>query len=223
MIQSWDEVAFLHWSYPSSIVQELLPVGLTVDEWEGHSWVSMVPFGVGLRPSFLPRVTLFRFLEANLRTYVIGPHGEPGIWFFSLDASNLSVVMTARAGYSVPYFWSTMNLEHRPGRLRYQSRRRISDGAAFDLTVSPGSTLDEAQLTEFDHYLTARFTMFASWRNKLLVTRAEHAPWNLRTAAVHGSGDALLAAAGLGPPSDAAIVHWSQGVTARIGFPSLAR
>lgn len=36
------------------------------------------------------------FPETNLRTYVLGPDGRPGIWFWSLDATSPSAVAAAR-------------------------------------------------------------------------------------------------------------------------------
>ena len=47
---------------------------------------------------------LLEFPETNVRTYAVGPSGERGVWFFSLDASRLAAVVTARATYRVPYF-----------------------------------------------------------------------------------------------------------------------
>ena len=46
------------------------------------------------------------FPELNVRTYVVprGSTEEPGVWFFSLDATSALAVRAARWSYYLPYF-----------------------------------------------------------------------------------------------------------------------
>jgi len=54
-----------------------------VERHEGHAWITLIPFLIAeSRPAWLPRVLASAFLETNLRTYVRGPDGEHGIYFF---------------------------------------------------------------------------------------------------------------------------------------------
>ena len=69
-----------------------------------------------LRTPLAPAPPWFaRFPETNVRTYVVGPDGREGLWFFSLDAARLEPVLVARATYALPYRWSAMTVE-RTGR-----------------------------------------------------------------------------------------------------------
>ena len=55
------------------------------------AWVGLVPFRMaGIAPRGLGKIPyLGTFPETNVRTYVVGPDGVPGVWFDSLDASRL--------------------------------------------------------------------------------------------------------------------------------------
>ena len=64
------------------------------------------------------------FPETNVRTYVVGPDGREGLWFFSLDAARLEPVLVARSTYALPYMWSAMRVERDGAAVRYRSRRR---------------------------------------------------------------------------------------------------
>src|SRR5215212_10492036 len=44
MYHRWDHITFLHWAYPPSVVQPLLPPGLSVDTINGETWVGLTPF-----------------------------------------------------------------------------------------------------------------------------------------------------------------------------------
>ena len=51
------------------------------------------------------------FLQLNVRTYVRGPDGLPGVWFFSIDASSRLAALGVRRIYHVPAFHARMTLE----------------------------------------------------------------------------------------------------------------
>lgn len=93
MRHRWESLTFFHWSCPIEEVQRLLPPGLRIEPWEGRAWVGLVPFRMVVKPPIGPALPLLSsFPETNVRTYVTGPDGEPGIWFFSLDAGNPAAV-----------------------------------------------------------------------------------------------------------------------------------
>ena len=90
-----------------------------VERHEGHAWITLIPFLIAeSRPAWLPRMLASAFLETNLRTYVRGPDGEHGIYFFSLEAESLPAVAAARLLYGLPYFFAAMS-------------RRVDGGASF--------------------------------------------------------------------------------------------
>jgi hypothetical protein len=172
-------------------------------------------------PSVGPEVPwLSHFPETNVRTYVRTADGMTGIWFFSLDAARLAAVTAARTSWGLPYHWSAMHIERRDDRVGYHSaRRRSQPRAALTAYVDASAAIPASELTEFDHYLTARFVLFAHYLGRLWYTRADHAPWPLRRAAVHSLHSNLLEAAGLPAPIGAPVAHFSDGVDVRVGLP----
>lgn len=221
MQHRWESIAFLHWSYPVDEVQRHLPRGLEVEPWDGAAWVGLIPFRMRLGGPAGPRLLVFP--ETNVRTYVVGPDGRPGVWFFSLDAASLSAVTAARSTWRLPYFWSSMSAHGEGARMRYTSRRRRPRpaGVGHDITVEIGEPL--AEPSEFDHYLTARFTLWNSIARRVVSTQADHPPWDLHGARVIECREDLVAAAGLTPPAGEPVVHWSPGVDVRIGRPRMMR
>lgn len=104
MFQRWDSLTFLHWRYPPEVISPLLPRKLELDTFDGTAWVGLTPFVLtGLRPPGFPAIPwISRFPEMNVRTYVRGPDGERGIWFFSLEAARIAAVIGARWGMDCP-------------------------------------------------------------------------------------------------------------------------
>jgi len=222
MLHRWDRISFLHWPYDVDDVQRLLPYGLEVEPFDGKAWVGLVPFYMEVTPPRGPSLrSLLSFPETNVRTYVKGPEGDSGVWFFSLDASRLDAVTTARFTYRVPYFWSEMSIESNSRIVEYKSRRRWPGprNARSRVQIEIGAELSARELGEFDHYLTARFTLFGTWGRSLLKARAAHPPWVLHRATALIYEDELIEAAGLPQPTGQPIVHWSPGTDVRVGFP----
>ncbi len=221
MRHRWDSLTFLHWPYDPAVVQDLLPAGLTIETYDDRAWVGLVPFVMHVS---LPREQarpLFEFPETNVRTYVRDSNGLPGVWFFSLDAGSLSAVVTARATYRVPYFWSEMTVESVGEVFTYTARRRWPGprGAVSQVEIEVGEQYRAEELDDFDHYLTARWTLFGTWGRRLLLARAEHLRWALHRARVREWRDDLVPATGLPEPEGEPIVHWSPGVDVSVGFP----
>ncbi|MFG0295490.1 MAG: YqjF family protein, partial [Maioricimonas sp. JB045] len=105
MYQSWQELLFLHWRIDTDIIQRTLPAGLHVDTCDGAAWLGVVPFLMrNIRPWWFCSVPgISNFLELNLRTYVCDDAGRPGVWFYSLDASQPLAVWAARTFFHLPY------------------------------------------------------------------------------------------------------------------------
>ena len=222
MLQQWRLLTFLHWRYPVEAVQALLPDGLRVQSFDGTAWVGLVPFMMrGVRAPGVPPVPwLSDFPETNVRTYVEGPDGRVGIWFFSLDAARLAPVLAGRTGYGLPYCWSSMDVSLSGRELSYRSSRRWPGpaGARCDAVVAAGPAYDEADLGPLDHFLTARFRLYSVLAGRLVAADAEHPPWPLHRGRLVRLEQDVLEAAGLPTPTGEALVHTSPGVAVRIGL-----
>jgi len=220
MYQTWTWLGFLHWSYAPQVVQRLLPDGLKVHAFQGRAWVGVTPFFLeDLRTPLAPALPWFTsFPETNVRTYVRGPDGREGLWFFSLDAARLEPVLVARSIYALPYRWSEMAVARDGPMVRYRSRRRWPGPtpAVSRITVEVGAPLQPQELGELDHYLTARWQLYTTLGPVLARSNVQHEPWPLHRATVRELEENLVAVAGLPAPQGEPVVHWSPGVRTRI-------
>jgi hypothetical protein len=223
MVHWWEELTFIHWRYEAAAVQRLLPDGLEVETTDGTAWVGLVPFflRVGL-PHVRPVPWLSQFAETNVRTYVRSADGRSGVWFFSLDAARLGAVLTARATYRLPYFWSHMRLATDGPTITYDCRRRWPGprGARSSAVVEIGDRYEPSELTALDHFLTARWGLFSAPRSGLHHAQAHHDRWPLHRARLSHLHDELVLSAGLPEPVGAPLVHFSHTVAVRIGWPN---
>jgi uncharacterized protein len=218
MYQDWRDLTFLHWRYPVEAVQRLLPTDLAAQTFDGSAWVGLVPFVMDRvrAPATPPVPWLSRFPETNVRTYVTGPGGAEGIYFFSLDAARLPAVVTGRWTYALPYLWSRMSVAASAGEFRYASVRRWPGprGARCDAVVSRGTPVAPGPL---EYFLTYRFRLYSTVRRRLVCAGAAHGPWPLFSGSVVSLDESVLAAAGLPGPRGEPLVHTSPGVSVRIG------
>ena len=223
MLQRWERLTFVHWSFDPPAVQRLLPEWLQVETFDGTAWVGVVPFFMRVATAHGRSVRwVSHFCETNVRTYVRDREGRSGIWFFSLDAARLGAVLTATATYRLPYFWSRMRIDERDSEIAYTCQRRWPDpqSATSRIHVRTGAPFETAELDDRDHFLTARWVLFSAAGDRTAFPRAWHTPWPLHRAEPIAVDDQLIAMAGL--PSrqgQQPIVHFSPGVDVRIGRP----
>jgi uncharacterized protein len=223
MLQAWRDISFLHWRVEPTVLSPFLPDALEPDVWDGSGWLTLTPFFLEVRLPGVPALPwLSRSPETNVRTYVRGPDGKRGIWFFSLDIARLPAMVVARAGFFLPYMWARMRVLKTERDVTYTSRRLFpSAGPGHVIAIRPGARWPERELTELDHFLTARWLLYTRYGGRMASIAAEHPPWPLRRAEVQRLDQELVEAAGLpsltGPP----MVHFSPGVEVRIGFPRL--
>lgn len=195
------------------MVRPLVPAGLTVQTFAGSAWVGLVPFrmaGVTRRP--LPALPwLSAFPEVNLRTYV-EMDGRPGVWFFSLDASNPVAVWAASRFFHLPYFKASMNLDRADAGIRFTSRR-AGNGPEFVATYGPTGDVYRAAPGSLEHWLTERYCLYASDRQgSLLRTEVHHRQWPLQPASCRIETNTLGLPHGLMLAGEPALVHFSAGV-----------
>ena len=154
MTQRWNDLLFLHYALPPEVIRPLVPGELRLDTYQQRAWIWIIPFWINhLRPPGVPSVPWFsHFAEVNVRTYVTRD-GKPGVYFFSLDASNLSAVWGARMFYRLPYWQAAMKIKGRGGpRIEYISRRQHGPKPA-DLRCSygPSSPMFQAHPGSLEH------------------------------------------------------------------------
>jgi len=218
MFQAWQDLLFLHWKYSVEEIQRTLPSGLWVDSWDGHAWVGVVPFTMsGVRPRGLPAIPgLSSFPELNVRTYVHDRKGTPGVWFYSLDASQWAAVKLARWWFGLPYYHARMRVLADPESIDYESCRR-GTSAACHFRYRPGASVAEAEAGSLEFFLIERYLLYTRNRGRLQQGRVHHRPYPLRSVAVEHWSDALIALAGIrlaGRPPEHAL--YSKGVQVEV-------
>jgi uncharacterized protein len=230
MLQNWNNLAALHWRVSPGEVQRLLPQGFTVDVCEESAWVGLIPFE--MERIRIPRLPAFGMLssfpETNLRTYILDRDGRRGVWFFSLDVTRFIPAAVARITYRLPYCWAAMGVEHSvvngTAQWEYWSRRRWpKKDATSHVTVRVGDLIPTHQVSELDHFLSARWALGTTFGPRLMWAKVEHPTWPLHQATATGWRESLFTAAGLRPPSDEPIVRWSPGVEVSIERPRVIR
>jgi uncharacterized protein YqjF (DUF2071 family) len=212
----WLTMTFLHWRYDAEMIQAMLPEGLVVDTYDGSAWVTLAPFLMAdVRPPLLPTTgRLGTFPETNLRTYVRGPRGRNGIWFFSLEAASAALVLAARAVVGAPYHDGKLSIDERDGVTTYAGMRG-GGSPSYRVVVRAGAVIEPS---ERDEWLTGRWRAYTRHLGRTLETPVEHEPWPLRGADVLELEESLTAAAALPEPQGEPLVHWSEGVRdVRIG------
>ena len=218
----WRNLAFIHYPLEPVEVQAVLPPGLEVETWDGAAWVGLVPFEMEVQlPGGIPIPREGRFPETNVRTYVLGPDGTPGVWFCSLEAGRLSATAIARASYG--YFWADMSVTSAGPIRTYRSRRRWPGprGAANETALMVGESIALDAQSDFERYLTARWGLFSTMRDRLVYAPVQHGTWALHHAMLLHLDDELISAAELPRPDADPVVHWSAGTQVRIGRPRL--
>lgn len=178
----WEDLLFLHWRVDAAALRRHLPAGLELETFDGDAWLGVVPFVMAAtRFRLLPPVpTASRFPECNLRTYVRrGEHR--GVWFFSLDAHSRLAVEGARLGFGLPYFHARMQSWREGETLHYRSERADRRGpeARFAASWRVAGPAHEAEEGTLEHFLTARYCLFAQRRGQLVRGDIVHAPWQL--------------------------------------------
>ena len=154
-----------------------------------------------------------------MRTYVPLGGRDPGVWFFSLDASNPLAVMMARVFFKLPYHLARMKVEYdAEGAVRYTSDRRGARPARCTVRFAPGGPAREAPPGSLEYFLAERYVLYTQGRGGLYRGRVHHRPYPLQTARVDEVEETLLAAAGLTRPAQAPLAHYARGVSAEV-FP----
>src|SRR5262245_7454885 len=183
MRQIWRHLAFLHWPVAPDAMPGLLPPGLELDTFRGTAYVGIVPFTIPLtRTGRLGAPMAPAFHEINLRTYVHRGGRDPGVWFFSLDATSRLAVAGARFWYGLPYFAADITLHDGGGWIDYRSRRRDATAATFVARYQPTAPAAEAAPGSLELFLAERYLLYARSRRGLRMARVHHAPYPLQPA-----------------------------------------
>jgi len=226
----WSNLLFVHWQISPSELAPLIPKQLSIDTFEGSAWVGLVPFHMsGVRPWWAPVIPgISSFHETNLRTYVHFNGQDPGVWFFSLDASSSFAVNIARRRWQLPYHRANMHVRRMGTSIRYSSQRlwpgtygvgcsieaEIGDFIpALERNLNAGQSLPGT----LEHFLAERYILYSQGSDgRLLQGRVHHKHYPLREAKTIACEESLLKDLRIEVDTQEQHVLFSEGVDVEI-------
>src|SRR5580704_5443941 len=192
MQQCWYDLLFAHWPLPTESLRHLVPPELPLDTFDGYCWVSVTPFHMTNRARVRALPFTSRFRELNCRTYVnIG--GEPGVFFFSLDASSRLAVWGARTFYHLPYHFAQMRADKWGEEIDYSSLR---GSVRFEARYRPVAPVKLATRGTLEHWLTERYCLYTVHKGQVFRGDIHHLPWPLQPAEAEIGVNTIAEAAG---------------------------
>ncbi len=226
MIQRWHDLLFAHWRCPIADLRPLVPQPLDIDTFDGSAWIGVIPFSMsGVRMRAAPPLpTANAFPEINVRTYVT-LDGRPGVWFFSLDCASMLAVVGARLGVHLPYFRATMRVMKHGATVTYRSERWAMAGgpAVFAATYEPAGAAFMPQPGTLDHFLTERYCLYSASGKRIWRGDIVHPKWDLQPATARIERNSMIAAAGVGAPGHAPLLHFAAFQDVRVWWPVRVR
>jgi uncharacterized protein YqjF (DUF2071 family) len=216
MTQTWHDLLFAHWRVDAALLASKIPAPLQLDLFEQQAWLGVVPFRMtNVSPRGVPALPwISAFPELNVRTYVrVG--GKPGVFFFSLDATNPLAVRVARWMFRLPYFQASMTIEAQGEGIHYRSRRAASasNGAAAELIASyrPTGPVFHAREGSLDYFLTERYCLYTvDARARAYIVEIHHPRWPLQTADANLAVNTMADAAGMRLPDEAPLLRFAK-------------
>jgi uncharacterized protein len=210
----WHDLLFMHWPVPCEVLRDYIPPSLAIDTFDDMAWIGVVPFRMtGVRPrAFPPLPWLSAFPELNVRTYVMTA-GKPGVWFFSLDATNPIAVRMARLLARLPYYDARMSSTRSGDAVHYASERthRGAPAAAFRGTFRPIGPVARSSPGTLDHWLTERYCLYTTDRHgQVWRCDIHHAQWPLQPAAAEVEVNTMLRQIGLMLPDTLPLLHFAR-------------
>lgn len=227
MSQCWEDLVMVHYAENPEVIQASLPDDLFADTYEGRAWFSVVAFrltNLRIRPvSFLPWQD---FWEINLRTYVRDNRGNRGVWFYSLDSSDLFGVIGARLLYGLRYNLARI---HRKGSVPEQML--IYHGQRGKIASSKiaaqwqGAELTTGKPGSLDHFLLERYRFWARRGLSQCSSSAfvRHVPYNACRLTKSNYEGGLFASQGFSEPkNEPDLGHYCPGFSVEATAPEWA-
>lgn len=223
MKMNWHDLLFMHYRVDAAVLRELIPEPLEIDTFDGSAWLGIVPFRMtGVAPRFVPPVPgLSSFPELNVRTYV-SIDGKPGVWFFSLEATNRLAVRFARTMFHLPYMDAKINFcdceKTTNGTwIRYQCQRthRGEKPATLRCEYRPIGEAFRAEPGSLESFLTARYCLYsANSKHQVFRGEIDHDPWQLREAQAIVTENTMADWLGIDLPDDPPVLHYAKKIRA---------
>lgn len=215
MKQNWNNALFIHYPIRMEILRKLVPEVLPIDSYDGWGWIGLVPFNMeGVRFRGIPGAS--NFPELNVRTYVT-INGKPGVYFFSLDASNLPMVILARKFCNLPYYHANVDIQRNKDSIIFNSHRKLNTSLRLDCSYNTTPEPFLAEKGSFDEWLTERYCFYTiNSKGRVLRCDILHRPWPLQRVQADIRKNTMLSSQGIIVEKVPPVLHYSPGVEVRI-------
>ena len=224
--QNWNDGLFTHFAIDPPTLRRLVPEALTLDLYDGVAWLTIAASCTShLRPSGVPPLPgLSFFPQICARTYVT-MQGKPGLYYFSVDAANLSAVWFARIFFRMQYWHSAIQVSgatiqaRKPEEpsIRFRCSRlhgpaALNGAVKFDAVYSPVGEPERARRGSLDEFLTERYCLYSRNGLKFYRTELHHQPWPLQRAAVEIRCNSIAEPLGLALPTEPVLSHFCRSL-----------
>jgi uncharacterized protein YqjF (DUF2071 family) len=226
MEQRWSDLLLLHWPVPPEMLRLTIPDDLELDLFEGQAWASVVGFHLsGLRMRPVRWIPWGDFDEVNLRTYVKTADGKRGVWFHSLDSTDMFAVLGARILYGLAYRPAKISRSLSEQVISYQSstnRLFKKVPARLDAQLDESVVTSKIAREPLDRFLLERYRFWARRKGGERSSSAQirHRPYDavrLQRAEYKGG---LFNAFGLPEPQESpAVAHYCKGFSVEASAP----
>jgi uncharacterized protein len=217
MEQTWHDLLFAHWEIDADLLRPHIPEPLEIDTFDGRAWIGVVPFTMSdIRVRYLPEIPYInQFPELNVRTYVTY-QGKPGVFFFSLDATNFVAVQTARTFFHLPYYFAKINVKKENETIYYQCQRKSTETFQFNGSYKPISNVFYTQSGSLEYWLTERYCLYTKHGETLYRGDIDHDPWPLQKAEAIITENSMISIEGYAIPENDPLLHYSKKLHVRL-------
>jgi len=229
MFQKWENLLLLHWRIPKNLLDSTIPKELSLDLHDGDAWISVVGFRLtNLKIKPMVQIPWKDFNELNLRTYVRDQSGREGVWFYSLDSTDLLAVLGARTLYGLNYRFASIEQTIESERIGYNSQTKfMQEPVAGEISAEfskMNKSLTVAEPGGLDFFLLERYRFWSDryFKNKLSHATVRHKPYEFfsidnERAAYRGT---LFRSHRIDEPvKKPDLVHYSQGFSVQASAP----
>ena len=227
MSQKWEDLVMAHYSEDAKTIQPSLPDDLIADTFQGRAWFSVVAFrltNLSIRPFTFLRWP--NFWEINLRTYVRDKQGNRGVWFYSLDSSDLFGVVGARLLYGLRYNFARIGrIGSAAGKkMIYQGQRGKIASSRIEAEWKDEKFVSSAS-GSLDHFLLERYRFWAKRGPAKNSSSAFvwHIPYEaIRLHKIHYEGGLFASQGFVEPKKDPELGHYCPGFSVEATAPEWA-
>ena len=175
--QEWNNALFLHWKVSANDLIKIIPKGLSLDTFNGDSWISLVAFTMErIKPRYLPSISaISNFHEVNIRTYVTRDN-KSGVYFLSIQAEKYISCFIAKLLSGLPYTKSRIHFQKKSVTQNYSATSTNND-FKLDVNFSVGESVTDK--SDLHTWLTERYCLYIENDQNVFRYQTHHMPWTL--------------------------------------------